>query len=230
LGACPEGPSGTDFRLHVICSPGPPIASLRDMHPRSKWLVLPVLVGMAFVGCGVDSSLTCGKACDPDANRPSQPVGSSSDAAESGDSAAGGGGDGAVGGSSGGANDGASSNDSTVGAGADGASEAGCPVCGRACCAPLHQCTSNGASCCSLVGGGCGDNSCCPGLVCTTAQQCATSCKTTGSCAGQDACCHGTYCDPTSNCVTCLAVSVTCAQDFQCCSGSCSNGLCRQGG
>ena len=208
---------------------------------RFAWIVLPALLGVWLLGCGLDLSyLNCASKCED----VSAPVTASGSSGGSGIDAGSNGSDAEMTGAdmtlasetsddvSAGDATGTGSGDSG-GTGGDAANDAGCFLCGTmACCFSRYQaCADGGNGCCSLAGGDC-DNGCCAGFVCNAALKCASSCAPLGgNCTTPSDCCQRTYCGPSNTCVPCLALEAGCTSAAQCCTNSCSlSGLCLRGG
>ena len=173
---------------------------LKEMGTHwTRSLALGATAAVALVRCGIDSSLICGDACGDASIDVTVPSDARADTNPS--------------------DSGSPESSPPEGGGNDG--EAGCPVCtngSQACCAPAY--CSQGY-CCHLSGDSCGQGSCCSGLVCTAANQCASSCHDAGgSCSTNNDCCRHERCDA-GTCV-CNANGTACAQDQDCCSNNCN--------
>jgi hypothetical protein len=212
--------------------PAVTVERLSPVAHALRWLGCAGAVS-ALSGCGVDGSLRCGVACDPDASLHHPPGHTLSEAAVEPI-------DGSVADTAPPLDDQGGPEASPAaapdGSGGDGAPEAAadaspdgvaphCQACGGVMCCDPQQCV--GSTCCNGAGASC-SGGCCSSLVCSTAALCVVSCKTSGTCSGQNDCCRAmSYCDATGHCAACLAPMAACASNTQCCNGRClSSGTC----
>lgn len=183
---------------------------------RLPWmgsLAIAAVGAIALVRCGIDGSLVCGDQCGDDASvlDSTVPDVNGGDVTPGGD---------ATPGNDAGADVALNADASDASSASDG-NDGGCPTCnGNACCAPA---TCNQNYCCHLTGDSCyQSSSCCSGLVCTGASQCATTCNDAGgSCSSNNDCCRHNRCGDAGKC-TCNANGTACSQDSDCCNNNCN--------